>query len=97
MMGSNGRGTLTLSGRKRAGPMPIQKRTKQDIEKMRAAGRVVRKVLEHARAMCRPGTTTREIDDEALRVIQAEGARGLFKDYPSYNKPGDPKNSPSNL
>jgi len=61
---------------------------------MRAAGRVVHKVLERCREICQPGITTRQIDEEAYRVFTAEGARGLFKNYPTY-KPG--QGFPSNL
>lgn len=54
------------------------------IEKMRAAGRVVRKVHERVAEICKPGITTREIDEEAQRVIDSSGAEGLFKWYPTY-------------
>ncbi len=51
---------------------------------MRAAGRVVHGVLKRCGQMCRPGTTTRQIDEEAARLFEAAGARGLFKNYPTY-------------
>ena len=51
---------------------------------MRVAGRIVEKVLSQCRRMCQPGITTRQIDEEAIRLIEAEGARGLFKNYPTY-------------
>ena len=74
--------------------MAIILKTKEDIEKMRAAGRVVHKVLERCREVCQPGVTTREIDEEAYRVFTAAGAKGLFKNYPTY-QPGE--GFPSNL
>ena len=61
---------------------------------MRAAGRVVHNVLQHCREICRPGITTQEIDEQAYQSIVAEGAKGLFKNYPTY-KPGE--GFPSNL
>ncbi|MCC7191813.1 MAG: type I methionyl aminopeptidase [Phycisphaeraceae bacterium] len=64
--------------------MAIRLKSKAEIEKMRAAGRVVRKVLNRCQEVCKPGVTTREIDEEAYRVYTAEGARGLFKNYPTY-------------
>ena len=86
------------------GPVPDQRsaearnsirlKSPDDIARMRAAGRVVHKVLDHCGKLCRPGVTTRQIDDEAQRLIAAEGARGLFKNYPTY-KPGE--GFPSNL
>lgn len=64
--------------------MAIRFKTKDEIAKMRAAGRVVHSVLQRCKEICKPGITTREIDDEAYRVFTAAGARGLFKNYPTY-------------
>jgi len=51
---------------------------------MRVAGRIVRKVLDHCREICKPGITTREIDEQGREVFESLGARGLFKNYPTY-------------
>jgi methionyl aminopeptidase len=61
---------------------------------MRLAGRIVSKVHQRCREICKPGITTREIDEEALRVITAAGAKGLFKNYPTYR---EGEGFPSNL
>lgn len=74
--------------------MAIELKTQAEIEKMRAAGRVVHRVLEHCRGLCRPGVTTRQIDDEAYELFTRLGARGLFKNYPTY-RPGE--GFPANL
>ncbi len=74
--------------------MAIRLKTKDEIEKMRAAGRVVHKVLQRCKEMCQPGVTTKEIDEEAYRVFTAQGATGLFKNYPTY-QPGE--GFPANL
>ncbi len=74
--------------------MAIQLKQQSEIEKMREAGRVVYEVLKRCREICQPGITTSEIDEEACRVFTAMGARGLFKNYPTY-KPGE--GFPSNL
>lgn len=71
--------------------MAIVKKSKAEIEKMRAAGRVVNQVLESCRQMCKPGITTREIDEYAGRLIEELGGKGLFKNYPG------PTPFPSNL
>ncbi|MCC6681060.1 MAG: type I methionyl aminopeptidase [Phycisphaeraceae bacterium] len=68
--------------------MAIQLKTRQEIEKMRAAGRVVRRVLDGCRRLCQPGVTTRQIDEEADRLIRENHAQGLFKNYPTY-RPGE--------
>ena len=74
--------------------MAITLKNKEELERMRAAGRIVHKVLQQCRRMCEPGTTTREIDEEAYRIFIADGARGLFKNYPTY-RPGE--GFPANL
>lgn len=66
----------------------IRLKNAEEIEKMRAAGRVVQKVHEMCREMCRPGVTTRQIDDAADELIRSLGAVGLFKNYPTY-QPGE--------
>jgi methionyl aminopeptidase len=66
----------------------IYRKTPEELEKMRAAGRVVRKVHNTVAELCKPGITTGELDEAAQRVIDESGARGLFKNYPTY-KPGE--------
>lgn len=74
--------------------MAIELKKPEELAKMRAAGRIVRKVLNNAREMCKPGVTTRQIDDAGAEIIEAEGGRGLFKNYPTY-RPGE--GFPANL
>jgi methionyl aminopeptidase len=74
--------------------MAIILKSKEQIQMMRAAGRVVYQVLERCRAVCKPGVTTREIDAEAYRTFTEAGAKGLFKNYPTY-RPGE--GFPANL
>lgn len=74
--------------------MAVKLKSRAQIEKMRAAGRVVHSVLQHCREICKVGVTTRQIDEEAYRIFTAAGARGLFKNYPTY-RPGE--GFPANL
>lgn len=67
--------------------MAIKLKTREQIEKMRVAGRLVQDVHQLARRMCKPGVTTREVDDAAQKLIDERGATGLFKYYPTY-EPG---------
>ena len=62
----------------------IIRKTPEQIEKMRAAGRVVHRVHQRMAEICKPGVTTRQLDEEAQRVIDESGAVGLFKNYPTY-------------
>ena len=64
--------------------MAIQLRAKEDVEKIRRAGRVVRRVHERCRELCVPGVTTRELDDAGEKIIREAEGRGLFKNYPTY-------------
>lgn len=62
--------------------MRVHLKTRDEIGKMREAGRVVHKVHQRVRELCQPGVTTKELDDEAQKVIDDSGATGLFKGYP---------------
>jgi len=55
-----------------------------EIEAMRRAGRVVAAVLDRCEQACRPGITTRELDDIACETFTSLGATGLFFGYPDY-------------
>src|ERR1043165_3784541 len=56
-------------------------KSKKEIEKMRAAGRLVAQVREELRRMVRPGVTTMEIDRAAEKMIRDAGALPTFKGY----------------
>jgi len=60
----------------------VIRKTPAEIEKMRAAGRVVQKVHQRVREICKPGITTAQIDEAAQKVIDDNQALGLFKNYP---------------
>ena len=55
-----------------------------ELEKMRAAGRVVARVLETVAARVAPGLATLELEELAEREIAAAGARPAFKGYHGY-------------
>jgi methionyl aminopeptidase len=50
----------------------------REIELMRAAGRVVRRVLDEVGGTVRPGVTTAEIDARAADLIREAGGTALF-------------------
>src|SRR5262245_13115841 len=64
----------------------IIRKSRAEIEKMRAAGEIVARVLERLSAMVEPGITTRQLDREAERMIREAGAEPTFKGYgyPAY-------------
>src|SRR5690242_21789201 len=49
-------------------------RNQQQLEKLRAIGRIVRRALERTRAAVRPGVTTRELEEIGARVLAEHGA-----------------------
>ena len=56
-------------------------KSKKELDKMRASGRLVGLVLQKLREMVKPGITTIEIDREAERMIRDAGALPTFKGY----------------
>lgn len=59
-------------------------KSKKELEKMRAAGRLVAGVREELRRMVQPGVTTLELDMAAERMIRDAGALPTFKGYHGY-------------
>ena len=57
------------------------RKTKEEIAKMRKAGRVVAEMLEKCTAAARPGMSTAELDLVAREVLERRGARSNFLNY----------------
>ena len=53
----------------------------KELEKMRAAGQLVGRVLQELRRMVEPGVTTLDVDRAAERMIRDAGALPTFKGY----------------
>lgn len=62
----------------------VIRKSKIEIEKMRSAGQIVGQVLQRLSQMVEPGITTRDLDQEAERMIRAAGAYPTFKGYHGY-------------
>ena len=77
--------------------MPITRKSKAEIAKMRTAGRIVAEVLALIEAELRPGISTAELDRLAERHIRAEGAIPSFLSYIGGRRydPGHPNAYPS--
>src|SRR5256885_7692864 len=56
-------------------------KSKKELEKMRAAGRLVGLVLQELRRMVEPGISTMEVDAAAEKMIRDGGALPTFKGY----------------
>jgi len=59
----------------------IIKKSAEEIDKMRKAGRVVAKVFDEVQPLLKPGTKTKEIDALVEKVIRSEGCVPSFKGY----------------
>src|ERR1043165_4453685 len=59
-------------------------KSRKELEKMRAAGQLVGRVLQELRRMVEPGLATLEIDRAAERMIRDAGAQPTFKGYHGY-------------
>ncbi|MDQ3569625.1 MAG: type I methionyl aminopeptidase [Actinomycetota bacterium] len=57
------------------------RRSKDEIAKMRRAGRVVAEMHERTRAAARPGITTADLDRVAREVLERRRARSNFLNY----------------
>jgi methionyl aminopeptidase len=56
-------------------------KSRRELEKMRAAGQLVGRVLQELRRMVEPGITTLEVDMAAEKMIRDAGAKPTFKGY----------------
>jgi methionyl aminopeptidase len=56
-------------------------RNKDELDKMRKAGKVVAEMHEVTRAAIRPGVTTRQLDELAAGVLEKRNARSNFLNY----------------
>jgi methionyl aminopeptidase len=70
-------------------------RTKDEIAKMRRAGKVVAEIHEKTRASIAPGVTTADLDRVAREVLEARGARSNFLNYHGF--PAVICTSPNNM
>jgi len=59
-------------------------KTKQEIEKMREANRILALLFNHLKPMVQPGITTRELDQEAELYIRSYNAAPAFKGYKGF-------------
>lgn len=56
-------------------------KTKEELEVMRRAGRIVAKLLELMEKEARPGISTKRLDEIAESFIRSEGSEPAFKGY----------------
>jgi methionyl aminopeptidase len=70
-------------------------RNKDELAKMRKAGKVVAEMHEVTRAALRPGVTTRQLDELAAEVLAKRNARSNFLNYHGF--PGVICTSPNDM
>ena len=62
--------------------------TPEELEKLKAAGRIVRRMLEAMKKAVRPGVTTAELDETGAQVMREQGAQSapqLVYKFPGVN------------
>jgi len=59
----------------------IVRKSMAELEKMRAAGMLVWKILEEMRSMVKEGVSTYDLEVTAEKMMQEAGARSAFKGY----------------
>ena len=64
--------------------MAIQIKSAAEIEKMRRSGIALRQVHEAVKAVVKPGATTMDLEQAALKKIEELGAKSAFKGYHGY-------------
>ena len=64
--------------------MAVVIKTMVEIAKMRASGRILRQVHEAIAPMVKPGATTMDLEDAAMRSITGFGVKAAFKGYHGY-------------
>ncbi|MEH2317255.1 type I methionyl aminopeptidase [Nostoc sp.] len=60
--------------------------SQRELDKMRQAGRLAAKLLQHLEPFVKPGVSTLELNDEAERWTQAHGAKSAPLGYKGYPK-----------
>jgi methionyl aminopeptidase len=68
----------------------IERKTRREIEAMRAAARHVAEILVELRERVAPGVSTRELDEYAEKAIAERGVRSSFKGYDPLGLPAYP-------
>jgi len=59
----------------------VELKSERELERMRAAGRLVGEALAMLQDMARPGVCTRELDVAFVRLLRQRGAEAAFKGY----------------
>jgi methionyl aminopeptidase len=59
----------------------IKKKTQEEIEVLRAAGRILATILRRLSEACTPGTTTLDLDDLAMTLVEEYGVEPVLLGY----------------
>lgn len=62
----------------------VKTKTKEEIEKMREAGRIVAIILEEMRSVIEPGVTTKQLEQCAVEIAEQFGVRCAFFRYRNF-------------
>jgi methionyl aminopeptidase len=63
----------------------VSLKTKEEIEVLRAGGKILGRVLRAVAAEAKPGASTARLEELACELIEKSGGRPAFKNYEIYN------------
>lgn len=63
--------------------LPIEIKSKKELDLMRAAGKIVAEILNDMQAHARPGASTGELEARARAILEKYGATSPFLGYPN--------------
>src|SRR5581483_4899761 len=76
--------------KERSTRMPIDIKSKKELDLMRAAGKIVAEILVDLQEHAKAGVSTAELDRRARSILEKYGATSPFLGYPNVKK-NDPK------
>lgn len=59
----------------------IRKKTKEEIEVMKEGGKILSQIISHVGDKVKPGITTTELEEEAIKLFKEYGAEPAFLNY----------------
>jgi methionyl aminopeptidase len=68
--------------------LPIELKSKKELDLMRAAGKIVAEVLTAMEAHAKPGVSTGELEQRARAILEKYGATSPFLGYPNAQQKG---------
>ncbi|MGD1910676.1 MAG: type I methionyl aminopeptidase [Rivularia sp. (in: cyanobacteria)] len=86
----NNQNLLSIGGNKTQNKKGLVLLSSRELDKMRRVGKLAANLLNHLEPLVQPGVTTKELDDEAARIMKANGSISATIGYAPPNHPPYP-------